>query len=64
MARECKPWCGAYRLLPYSQVMGRAWCTKKCRDKHEREHPSRPDASVMQAYEAAYGPLGRAGDVN
>lgn len=64
MSRACKPWCGVHRMLPYSGRMGRTWCRKKCRDRYEREHPPRQATSVMQAFEMAYGPLGRADDVN
>lgn len=50
-------------MLPYSQVTGRTWCTKKCRDKYERKSKNKP-RSVMQAFEAVYGPLGKSDDVN
>lgn len=63
MTKSCKPWCGVARILPYSQIMGRTWCTKKCRDKAENKEPRKP-ASVMQAFEKMYGPLGNGEDVN
>lgn len=63
MAKSCKTWCGVERVLPYSRVWGRTWCTKKCRDKFERENRSRP-TSVMQAFERVYGPMGDAEDAN